>query len=270
VKRIASSRCEKIEKKQHTAFKKVVVLDLHKLRTLGPSDDRSVRATLFAAWMFAFCASMPRIRDLVPESCDVYEQTVRVWRGSLVRQRTDEDRVGTVLRSGLLAKSAVVRDRTRRGHEKPPLRDVPWWWWKAGRTHRTRDSLCRVCVKGSLNCARLRCVSSSPPTKLCDVWLFFGFPPLPFFSRLRRFRTSARASHRPHSFLVTYGSVPSRIVESRDNAPHTLIQRWYVWTSSRNRRGVSEVASRTDSGSPSHIESGEEERQSPRNQTPPP
>jgi len=78
VKRIASSRCEKIEKKQHTAFKKVVVLDLHKLRTLGPSDDRSVRATLFAAWMFAFCASMPRIRDLVPESCDVYEQTVRV------------------------------------------------------------------------------------------------------------------------------------------------------------------------------------------------
>ena len=77
MKRIASSRCEKMKKKQHTAFKKVVVLDLHKLRTLGPSDDRSVRATLFAAWMFELCFGIAS-RDLVPESCDVYEQTVRV------------------------------------------------------------------------------------------------------------------------------------------------------------------------------------------------
>ena len=38
-------------------------------RTLGPREERSVRATAFAAWMLAFCASIPRIRLLVPCSC---------------------------------------------------------------------------------------------------------------------------------------------------------------------------------------------------------
>lgn len=40
-------------------------------RTLGPRDERRVRATDLAAWMFAFCASIPRMRLLAPESCDV-------------------------------------------------------------------------------------------------------------------------------------------------------------------------------------------------------
>ena len=38
-------------------------------RTLGPREERSVRATAFAAWMLAFCASIPRIRLLEPCSC---------------------------------------------------------------------------------------------------------------------------------------------------------------------------------------------------------
>jgi len=36
---------------------------------LGPRDDCRMRATAFAALMFAFCASMPRIRDFFSCSC---------------------------------------------------------------------------------------------------------------------------------------------------------------------------------------------------------
>lgn len=36
---------------------------------LGPREERSVRATVFAARMFALTASVPRSRDLLPCSC---------------------------------------------------------------------------------------------------------------------------------------------------------------------------------------------------------
>jgi hypothetical protein len=36
---------------------------------LGPRDERSVLATVFAAKMLAFTASVPRTRDLLPCSC---------------------------------------------------------------------------------------------------------------------------------------------------------------------------------------------------------
>ena len=36
---------------------------------MGPREERRVRATDLAAWMLAFCASMPRIRLLAPCSC---------------------------------------------------------------------------------------------------------------------------------------------------------------------------------------------------------
>ena len=40
-------------------------------RTLGPKDDRSVLATDFAAWMLAFCASIPRTRVFAPCSWEI-------------------------------------------------------------------------------------------------------------------------------------------------------------------------------------------------------
>lgn len=44
----------------------------------GPSDDRSVRATLFAANMLAFTASVPRILLLLPCSCGMeMRQTIQ-------------------------------------------------------------------------------------------------------------------------------------------------------------------------------------------------
>ena len=66
-------------------------------RTLGPRDERSVRATDFAAWMFAFCASMPRIRLLLPCSCCREE---RGRRGERKRgDAGDREAVGTLARS---------------------------------------------------------------------------------------------------------------------------------------------------------------------------
>ena len=66
-------------------------------RTLGPRDERSVRATDFAAWMFAFCASMPRIRLLLPCSCRREE---RGRRGERKRgDAGDREAVGTLARS---------------------------------------------------------------------------------------------------------------------------------------------------------------------------
>ena len=35
-------------------------------RTLGPREERSVRATAFAAWMLAFWASIPRTLLFMP------------------------------------------------------------------------------------------------------------------------------------------------------------------------------------------------------------
>ena len=67
------------------------------LRTLGPRDERRVRATDFAAWMFAFCASMPRIRLLLPCSCCREE---RGRRGERKRgDAGDREAVGTLARS---------------------------------------------------------------------------------------------------------------------------------------------------------------------------
>jgi hypothetical protein len=48
-----------------------------------------VRATDLAAWMFAFCASMPRIRLLVPASC--YHER---GRGVIDRQRLVQATIG--------------------------------------------------------------------------------------------------------------------------------------------------------------------------------
>ena len=84
------------------------------LRTLGPRDERRVRATDFAAWMFAFCASMPRIRLLLPCSCCREE---RGRRGERKRgDAGDREAVGTLARSrrGVAVRADLGCAATRR------------------------------------------------------------------------------------------------------------------------------------------------------------
>jgi hypothetical protein len=47
-----------------------------------------VRATEQAAWMFDFCASMPRMRLLLPASCDAEGRKGRGEMGSVVEDRS--------------------------------------------------------------------------------------------------------------------------------------------------------------------------------------
>ena len=49
-------------------------------RTFGPRDDLNVLATLFAAAMFARCASIPRTRDFFPCSCARRKTTARLQK----------------------------------------------------------------------------------------------------------------------------------------------------------------------------------------------
>jgi hypothetical protein len=80
-------------------------------RAFGPSDDRKVLATLFAAAMFAFCASIPRTRVLFPCS---YESAIHPSSSSsttryfLVSQINQLARLRSRLRS--LPLHSVVRN----------------------------------------------------------------------------------------------------------------------------------------------------------------